>query len=96
MPHFAHLCPSLACLQVRVEVINPKSISMNELYGAYDLQTMEWTDGVLSSVFRGFARDEKPDEKWLILDGPVDTLWIEVRALVADVLPVQSPLCARV
>ena len=34
--------------KVRVEVINPKSISMNELYGAYDLQTMEWTDGVLS------------------------------------------------
>jgi dynein heavy chain, axonemal len=62
---------------VRFEVINPKSVTMNELYGAYDLQTMEWTDGVLSSVFRGFARDERPDEKWLVLDGPVDTLWIE-------------------
>ena len=70
--------------RVRVEVINPKSISMNELYGAYDLQTMEWTDGILSSVFRMFARDEKPDEKWLVLDGPVDTLWIESMNTVMD------------
>lgn len=70
--------------KVRVEVINPKSISMNELYGAYDLQTMEWSDGVLSSVFRMFARDDRPDEKWLVLDGPVDTLWIESMNTVMD------------
>jgi len=70
--------------KVRIEPINPKSISMNELYGAYDLQTMEWTDGILSSVFRMFARDEKPDEKWLLLDGPVDTLWIESMNTVMD------------
>jgi dynein heavy chain len=38
---------------------------------------VEWTDGVLSSVFRMFARDDRTDEKWLVLDGPVDTLWIE-------------------
>jgi len=69
---------------VRTQVINPKSISMNELYGAYDLQTMEWTDGILSSVFRNFSKDDKPDEKWLILDGPVDTLWIESMNTVMD------------
>ena len=69
---------------VRTQVINPKSINMNELYGAYDLQTMEWTDGILSSVFRNFSKDDKPDEKWLILDGPVDTLWIESMNTVMD------------
>jgi len=53
-------------------------------YGAYDLQTMEWSDGVLSSVFRMFARDDRPDEKWLVLDGPVDTLWIESMNTVMD------------
>ncbi len=71
-------------LKVRVESINPKSITMNELYGAYDLSTMEWMDGVLSSVFRGFARDERNEEKWLMLDGPVDTLWIESMNTVMD------------
>ena len=71
-------------MKVRVEPINPKSITMNELYGAYDLQTMEWADGVLSSVFRGFARDDRPEEKWLMLDGPVDTLWIESMNTVMD------------
>ena len=71
-------------LRVRSEVINPKSVSLNELYGAYDLQTMEWTDGVLSTVFRNFAKDERKEEKWLILDGPVDTLWIESMNTVMD------------
>ena len=26
---------------------------------------------------RNTCADEKPDEKWILFDGPVDTLWIE-------------------
>jgi dynein heavy chain len=65
-------------------ILNPKSITMNELYGAYDLATMEWTDGILSSIMRIMCQDEKADEKWLVLDGPVDTLWIESMNTVLD------------
>jgi len=33
---------------------------------------------------RHTCADEKPDEKWLVFDGPVDTLWIESMNSVMD------------
>lgn len=33
-------------------MLNPKSVSLGELYGEFDLSTNEWTDGILSSVMR--------------------------------------------
>lgn len=64
--------------------INPKSLSLTELYGEFNMATNEWTDGVLSTVMRTACSDEKKDQKWLILDGPVDTLWIESMNTVLD------------
>ncbi|XP_048221841.1 dynein axonemal heavy chain 2 isoform X1 [Perognathus longimembris pacificus] len=64
--------------------LNPKALSLGELYGEYDLNTNEWTDGILSSVMRVACADEKPDEKWILFDGPVDTLWIESMNSVMD------------
>ena len=69
---------------VRALVINPKAVPSANLYGEYDLQTFEWTDGVLAKVMREVCSDEKPDEKWILLDGPVDTLWIESMNTVLD------------
>ncbi|KAL2765787.1 dynein axonemal heavy chain 2 isoform 1 [Daubentonia madagascariensis] len=69
---------------VREFPLNPKALSLGELYGEYDLNTNEWTDGVLSSVMRTACADEKPDEKWILFDGPVDTLWIESMNSVMD------------
>lgn len=31
-----------------------------------------------------YSLDEKPDEKWIVFDGPVDTLWIESMNSVMD------------
>ena len=56
---------------VRPIVINPKAVPYANLYGEYDLQTFEWTDGVLAKVMREVCADEKLDEKWLLFDGPV-------------------------
>jgi hypothetical protein len=59
-------------------------LSLGELYGEFELSTNEWTDGVLSSVMRQTCIDEKPDEKWMVFDGPVDTLWMESMNSVLD------------
>lgn len=37
---------------VQIYYINPKSITVNELYGEMDMQTREWKDGLLSKTFR--------------------------------------------
>lgn len=37
-------------------VINPKCVSVGELYGQTDPNTMEWSDGLLASAVRTFAK----------------------------------------
>merc|ERR1719502_951698 len=69
---------------VKPIIINPKAVPAANLYGEYDLQTFEWTDGVLAKVMREVCSDESPTEKWLLMDGPVDTLWIESMNTVLD------------
>jgi dynein heavy chain len=68
---------------VRTTILNPKSITLNELYGFYD-SAGEWHDGILSSVMRQICSDETNEYKWFILDGPVDTKWIENMNSVLD------------
>ncbi|XP_062938980.1 dynein axonemal heavy chain 14 [Cynocephalus volans] len=122
--------------KVDVCVLNPKSVSLGELYGQLDPNTMEWTDGLLSATIRSYVcfktiryskkdidlgqksrisdlsdvfrldssdiagigdnileeiqRDVKIPEshnfdwQWIILDGPVDTLWVENLNSVLD------------
>ncbi|CAF3412182.1 unnamed protein product [Rotaria sp. Silwood1] len=58
-------------------LINPKAVSLGELYGQFNLATNEWNDGILSMIMRQVCADEKPDEKLILFDSPVDTSWIE-------------------
>ena len=37
---------------VKTKVLNPKAVSMGELYGEFNQLTMEWKDGLLATAVR--------------------------------------------
>lgn len=54
----SHSSGSPFTVSPQVFAVNPKSMSLGELYGEYDLATNEWTDGVLSSIMRAACAGE--------------------------------------
>jgi len=70
--------------KVRYQILNPKSITMGELYGEFNPLTQEWHDGLASSIMREFVAEESDDKRWTIFDGPIDALWIENMNTVLD------------
>jgi dynein heavy chain len=65
-------------MKTSLYTVNPKAISVIELYGTLDSLTREWTDGIVSMLYRMINRPILRNERrYLVFDGDVDVLWIE-------------------
>lgn len=93
-------------LNTKINTLNPKACSVIELYGILDPLTRDWTDGLLSNIFREMNKPtEKQERRYILFDGDVDALWIENMNSVMDDnklltlangerIRLQTPICA--
>jgi reactive intermediate/imine deaminase len=68
---------------VKLVRINPKAIQAHEMYGQTD-PTGEWVKGVFAVLWEKYNNRELPYNTWLMLDGPVDAIWVEDLNTVLD------------
>ncbi|KAI9501195.1 dynein heavy chain [Coemansia spiralis] len=68
-------------------VIDPKSVTKDDLYGTLDATTREWKDGLFTHLLRKIVdnvRGESTKRHWIIFDGDVDPEWVENLNSVLD------------
>ena len=73
---------------VRIDTLNPKSVTMGELFGEVSKLTNEWTEGIIPWLVKNAVNNletkDAEQKRWIIFDGPVDALWIENMNTVLD------------
>jgi hypothetical protein len=67
----------LAIKGVRMRRMNPKGMTIDELFGTYDKESHEWHEGLFTQQFREYASMRDDRKKWILLDGPIDFMWVE-------------------
>lgn len=70
--------------EVKLHVMNPKSVSRTMLLGYMNHDTREFNDGILTSVSKTVSKETSEARSWIICDGDVDPEWIESLNSVLD------------
>ncbi|XP_018422828.1 PREDICTED: cytoplasmic dynein 2 heavy chain 1 [Nanorana parkeri] len=69
---------------VKQYTMNPKAMPRRQLLGHIDMDTREWSDGVLTNSARQVVREPQEINSWIICDGDIDPEWIESLNSVLD------------
>ncbi|XP_075274100.1 cytoplasmic dynein 2 heavy chain 1 isoform X3 [Opisthocomus hoazin] len=69
---------------VKQYTMNPKAMPRHQLLGHIDMDTREWSDGVLTNSARQVVREPRDITSWIICDGDIDPEWIESLNSVLD------------
>lgn len=70
--------------EVKTYVMNPKAIPRHQLLGHIDMDTREWTDGVLTAASRQVIKEPVEVQSWIVCDGDIDPEWVESLNSVLD------------
>mmetsp|Transcript_42572 Transcript_42572/g.65296 ORF Transcript_42572/g.65296 Transcript_42572/m.65296 type:complete len:229 (+) Transcript_42572:3180-3866(+) len=68
---------NLSIKGVAMRRVNPKAMTLDELFGTFDKESHEWHEGLFTSHYREFSTMKDDQKKWILLDGPVDFMWVE-------------------
>jgi dynein heavy chain len=74
-------------VNTKLFTLNPKALLVSDLYGVLDPVTRDWTDGLLSKMFRELnepLKAEQREARYIVFDGDVDALWVENMNSVMD------------
>ncbi|XP_074620352.1 cytoplasmic dynein 2 heavy chain 1-like [Acropora palmata] len=69
---------------VKHYTMNPKAMPRTQLLGKIDMDTREWSDGVLTNAARQVVREPIDIQSWIVCDGDIDPEWIESLNSVLD------------
>lgn len=65
-------------------IINPRSMTIQQLYGQFEATTNEWHDGVFPIHLKKMLAHKLICHKWIIFDGPIENIWMESLSSVLD------------
>ena len=69
---------------MKLDIINPKAMNINQLFGHTNPLTNEWTDGIVSQIVNDFLQSPESKYNWMLFDGPADASWVENINTVLD------------